>query len=77
MPDVENGVADPVAGETGDYDTTYSVTCNTGYKLTDDVAESGTCATDEAFGGDVPACESKILIQSAVFVVLHILPNGT
>ena len=63
MPDVENGVADPVTGGTGDWGTTYSVTCNTGYKLTNDIAESGTCETDENFGGDVPACESKILIK--------------
>ena len=64
-------MADPVAGETGDYDTTYSVTCNTGYKLTDGIAESGACATDGNFGGDVPACESRILmLKNSVLRIL-------
>ena len=57
VPEVTNGVADPVAGETGDYGTAYTVTCDEGYQLVDEESESGDCASDGFFASPAPECE--------------------
>ena len=59
VPEVTNGLADPIAGETGDYGTAYTVTCNEGYQLVDDESDSGNCASDGSFASPAPECERK------------------
>ena len=60
VPVVYNGVADPVAGTTGDYGSTYSIQCNTGYQPGSAIDTSGSCGDNVSFNAPEPICESKL-----------------
>ena len=42
-----------------DYDSTCSITCDTGYELTSDGATSGQCLDSGSVDIPTPACQSK------------------
>ena len=59
VPSVSDGTADPAAGGSGEYGTSYTITCDAGYEVGTDGDTSGTCDDTGDFGAPAPECTSK------------------
>ena len=59
VPIVDNGVASPTEGSAVNFGNGYTVDCDTGYELVNNLASSGNCGSDYNFASTAPTCQSK------------------